>query len=51
MNGQGTFVEKRAADSSRILAEPVRATVLSCPGVEEVIEPARTYQKRITETN
>ena len=51
MNGQGTLVEERAADSSRILAEPVRATMLSSPMVEEAIEPARACQERLTEPN
>lgn len=47
MNGQGTLGEMRGPDSSRVLAEPVRTTMLSCPGAE-VVEPARACQKLIT---
>ena len=47
MNGQGTLEELGALDSSRILAEPVRTTMLSCPGAE-VVEPASACRKRIT---
>ena len=47
MNGQGTPQEYECRVRAASLAEPVRATMLSCPGAE-VVEPARACQKRIT---